>query len=395
MSELSRHWPLDPGIDFLNHGSFGACPSVVLEAQRQIVQRLEREPVSFMLRELEPALDSARAALAELVGADADDLAFVTNATTGVNTVLRSLSLSPGDELLTTDHVYNACHNALAFVAEQARAKLVVAKVPFPLTSPDEVVEAVMGAVTARTRLALLDHVTSPTGLIFPVETLVTELDRRGVDTLLDGAHAPGMVTLDLNALGAAYYTANCHKWLCAPKGAAFLHVRRDRQALVRPLVISHGATAPRPDRSRFRQELDWVGTDDPSAYLAVPDAIRFLRGLVPGGLPGLQQRNHSLAMEARDVLCRALGSEAPAPDSMLGAMATVPLPDELIPGISASGLEPLQELLFREHGIEVPVFTWPFMQRRWLRIAAQAYNELGQYERLAQVLTSLRRAPS
>lgn len=391
MVELSGHWQLDSGIDFLNHGSFGACPSVVLEAQQRVRERLEREPVSFMLRELEPALDAARAALAQLVGADADDLAFVTNATTGVNTVLRSLSFAAGDELLTTDHVYNACNNALAFVAEQARAKVVVAKVPFPLRSAQQVVDAVLAAVTPRTRLALIDHVTSPTALIFPVATLVAELEQRGVDTLIDGAHAPGMVPLELNALGAAYYTANCHKWLCAPKGAAFLHVRRDRQQQVRPLVISHGATAPRPDRSRFRQELDWVGTDDPSAYLTVPDAIRFLQQLLPGGLEALLAHNHALALQARGVLCTALGIEPPAPDEMLGSMVTLPLPADLVPAAAAAGMDPLQELLFRQHGVEVPVFVWPSSERRWLRFTAQAYNQLGQYQRLARLLLDAR----
>lgn len=385
---LAHHWQLDPSVTFLNHGSFGACPSVVLAAQARVRERLEREPVTFMIRELEGLLAEAREALARLVGAAPDDLAFVPNATTGVNTVLRSLPLAPDDELLTTDHGYAACHNALSFAAERSGARVVVAPVPFPLASPDEVVAAVLSHVTARTRLLLIDHVTSPTALIFPVERLVAELARRGVDTLVDGAHAPGMLPLQLDALGAAYYTANCHKWLCAPKGSAFLHVRRDRQSAVRPLVISHGHSSTRRDVSRFRLEHDWTGTVDPSAFLVVPEAIRFLEQLVPGGLPALQAQNHALVMEARALLAAALGISPPAPEEMLGSMVTLPLP----PGPSPTEpgqLEPLQDALFEQHRLELPVFRWQ-APRRWLRVTAHAYNAASQYQKLAEALPAL-----
>ncbi len=387
-SPFARHWRLDPDVTFLNHGSFGACPAVVLEAQARIRERMEREPVRFMIRDLEGLLAEARSALAELVGAQPDDLAFVPNATTGVNTVLRSLRLSAGDELLTTDHGYAACHNALVFEAERSGARVVVAAVPFPLASPEEVVESVLSRVTARTRLLLIDHVTSPTALIFPVERLVAALAARGVDTLVDGAHAAGMLPLALDALGAAYYTANCHKWLCAPKGSAFLHVRRDRQRDLRPLTISHGASSTRRDASRFRVEHDWTGTVDPSAYLAVPEAIRFVQALLPGGLPALRAHNHALIVEARSVLARVLGVEPPAPTSMLGSMVTLPLP--LSPPPPEPGqLEPLQDALFFEHRLELPVFRWQG-PRRWLRVTAQAYNVPADYERLATALSAM-----
>jgi isopenicillin-N epimerase len=386
-------WPLDPHVTFLNHGSYGACPRAVLDVQARFRERLEGEPVRFLSRELEGLLDGARAALGAFVGAEPDDLAFVPNATTGVNTVLRGLELAPGDELLTTDHAYNACRNAVDAVAARAGARVVVAPVPFPLGGPEQVTEAVLARTGPRTRLALVDHVTSPTGLVLPTERLVRELAARGVDALVDGAHAPGMVPLDLRALGAAYYAGNCHKWLCAPKGAGFLHVRRDRQAGVRPLVISHGANSPRRDRSRFRLEFDWTGTADPTAYLAVPEAIRYLGSLLPGGWPALMAHNRATALAGRDRLCATLGVPAPAPDAMIGSLAAVSLPPGLPPAPDGTERDPLHTVLLERFGIEAPVFTWPALGARILRVSAQLYNTPADYERLADALTELRDA--
>ncbi|MCC6556754.1 MAG: aminotransferase class V-fold PLP-dependent enzyme [Polyangiaceae bacterium] len=384
-------WSLDPAVSFLNHGSFGACPLPVLEAQTRLRARMEREPVRFFVRELESLIDAARAALGAFVGADPDDLAFVPNATAGVNTVLRSLPLGSGDELLTTDHEYNACRNALEFAASRAGARVVVATVPFPIGSPDAVFEALLERVTARTRLALVDHVTSQTGLVFPIERIVAELGQRGIDVIVDGAHAPGMLPLDVRAIGAAYYTGNCHKWVCAPKGAAFLHVRRDRQHGIRPLSISHGASSPRADRSRFLLELDWTGTHDPSAYLCIPDALRFMGSLLPGGWPALMAHNRATALAARALLCEALGRAAPAPASMIGALAAVPLPDgDGAAQPSPLYLDPLQDALMDGWGVEVPVIPWPAPPRRQIRISAQIYNDRADYARLAGALAEL-----
>jgi len=389
-SPFRVHWGLDPAVTFLNHGSYGAAPRAVLAAQDEFRRRLESEPVRFMQRELEPLLDHARGCLGELVRADPDDIAFVPNATTGVNTVLESLVLERGDELLTTDHVYNACANALQRVAARFGARVVIAQVPFPLASPDEAFDAVKQAVTPRTKFALLDHVTSPTGLIFPVERLCAVLEGRGIPTLIDGAHALGMLPLDLTALGASYYTANAHKWLCTPKGAAFLYVRRDRQAELRPLVVSHGANSPRTDRSRFRLEFDWTGTQDPSAWLVIPAAIQFLSGLLPGGITALMERNHTLALAGRDRLCKTLGVPAPAPDGMLGTLASIPLPTPFSGAPTKGAFDPVHDALF-QRGFEVPVMPWPEPGKRILRIACAAHNDLGQVQRLASALLELR----
>jgi len=242
--------------------------------------------------------------------------------------------------------------------------------------------------VTPRTRLALLDHVTSPTGLVFPIEMLVRALSDRGVDALVDGAHAPGMLPLDLGRIGAAYYTGNCHKWLCTPKGSGFLNVRRDRQDGVLPLAVSHGFNSARTDRSRFRLLFDWGGTDDPTPFLCIPEAIRFLGSLLPGGWPALMQRNRDLALAGRAVLCRTLGIPQPAPDEMIGSLAAVPLPDSEGPPPDAGSMhDRLQRTLYDRYRVEVPIFVFPRPPRRLVRISAQLYNSRGQIELLARAL--------
>jgi isopenicillin-N epimerase len=388
---IRQHWLLDPSVVFLNHGSFGACPIPVLRYQAELRQRMERQPVQFFVRDLEGLLDEAREALGAFLGAPAHDLAWIPNATTAVNAVLRSLSFAPGDELLTTDHEYNACRNVLDLVARRAGARVVVANLPFPVTGPDQVLQAVMDRVTERTRIALIDHVTSQTGLVLPIEALVRELRTRGVETLVDGAHAPGMLPLNVAAIGAAWYTGNCHKWICAPKGAAFLYTRPDMQEQTRPIVISHGANSTRTDRSRYLIEFDWVGTDDPTAVLSVPEAIRFMGQLMPGGWPAIRETNRQLVLRGRDVLCTALGIAPPCPDEMIGSLASLPLPDgDGRPGTSPLYADPLQDLLLQQFHIEVPVIPWPKPPKRLIRLSAQVYNGDGDYEQLGHALRTL-----
>ena len=388
----SNLWLLDPEIVFLNHGSFGSCPRTVLEHQRVLRDRMEARPIQFLARDLEGLLDEAREALAPFLGAQTDDVVFVPNATAGVNTILRSLSFQPGDELLVTNHEYNACRNALEYVAERWRAKVVVASVPFPIESGARAVEGILSSVTPRTRLALVDHVTSQTGMVMPIGAIVKGLAALGVDTLVDGAHAPGMMPLNLDALGAAYYTGNCHKWLCAPKAAGFLHVRRDLQKSIHPLSISHGHTSPRSDRSKFQIEFAWTGTNDPTPALCVPEASRCIGSMLPGGWPAVMARNRALALAGRKVLCDALNIPVPCPDDCVGSLASVPIPAS--PGnvkpIQPLYLDPLQDRLRGQFNIEVPVIPWPAHPQRLVRISAQLYNSLPQIELLATALTKL-----
>jgi isopenicillin-N epimerase len=383
-------WRLDPEVINLNAGGLGSCPTPVLEAQARWREQMERRPHEFLLRELEGHMLKVREALGRFVGSDPDHLAMVPNATAGVNAVLRSLDFRPGDELLTTSHEYNGCLNALDYVASRAGATIVRAPIPFPIEDPEQVTAAVLAGVTKRTRLAMISHITSATALVFPIEEIVSELNQMGVDVLIDGAHAPGLVDLELDWLGAAYYSGNCHKWLCGPKGTGFLHVRKDKQPLIHPLVIGFRANDPRTDISQFRKEFDWPGVYDPTGFLSIPDALDFLEDLAPGGLRGLAARNRGLALEARDRLCPIFEIEPPAPDSMLTAMVALPL-DHLIP---EPDRRPQLGIQLRErYRIEVPILRWrprPNTESGVIRISCQAFNDRSDIEALAHGMTEL-----
>ncbi|HBL19193.1 MAG: penicillin epimerase [Elusimicrobia bacterium GWA2_69_24] len=393
-----RHlWSLAPETAPLNHGSFGACPRAVLDEQRHLRGLLEANPQRFFSRELLPLLDAARRRLAAFVGADPEGLVFVRNATEGVNAVLRSLRLRAADEILVTDHGYESCAVAAAAVAQRAGGRVVTARLPFPPADEGEVCRAVLGSVTPRTRLAILDHVTSPTALILPVRRLAAELESRGVEVLIDGAHAPGMLPLDLDGIGTSYYTGNCHKWLCAPKGSAFLQVRADRRAGILPAVSTHSANWPVGARTRFHNLFDWPGTHDPTAHLCVPFAIDYLGSLVPGGWDEIMRGNRAKVLLARDRLRAALPATEEAPDAFIGSMVSFLFKQPPAGFPPATGLaHPLQDLLSDRYGIEVPVMRWQGGRKVLLRVSAQLYNEPGDYERLAAALGEIfdRRGP-
>lgn len=383
-----RLWNLRPGVAFLNHGSFGACPNAILALQSRFRQEMEAEPVQFLWRRFEERLQPSRVRLAQFVGAGASDLVFVNNATAAVNAVLRSVKLRRGDQILTTNLDYNACRNVLLHRAAECGGRVVVAEVPFPVRSCDDVLEAVLGAVTKRTRLAFLDHVTSGTGLILPIDRLVRELERKGIDTFVDGAHAPGMLSLDLKQLRPAWYTGNLHKWVCAPKGAAFLWVREDKQGDMQPASISHGNNTPRNGYSAFQDRFDWTGTFDPSPWFCVGPAIDWMEQLIPGGWSRVQRLNHQKVIAARRLLCDALRLDPPAPESMLGSMATLPLPTRLQGRPRHGKIDPEQLRLYDDFRIEVPFVR--VNATRYFRISAHVYNTRRDYQRLAEALAVL-----
>ena len=382
-------WRFAPGLIYLTHGTYGACPVPVLAAQRALMDELEASPIQFHYREYEARLDAAREAVAAFIHADPEGIAVVPNATTGVSTVLRSLRFRPGDELLTTDHEYNAVLNAIQVAADEAKGRVVRAEIRLPIRHPEEVVEAILGAVTPRTRVAVVSHVTSPTGLVFPIETIVRELDRLGVDTIVDAAHAPGNVPVDVAGLGAAYWTANGHKWLCGPKVSGVLHVREDRRSRIQPLVTSHGRNDPRPERPEYWKQFDWQGTWDPTPFMALPLAISVVGGLDRDGWPGLMAANRASALAARDRLQAALGVEPLAPSTMIGSMAAVRLPSVR----TDEAAQALMRSLYDEDHIEAALPSWPVPAAREavsdpprqvvVRISAQRYNEPSDIEAL------------
>jgi len=385
-SEYACYWPLDPDTVYLNHGSFGACPWYVLEKQSEYRRMLEVQPVRFLIREMEERFDGSRRKVAAFLNASADDVVFVSNATAAVNTVFRSLVFHPGDEILITNHIYGACRRLMEFICDRSGAKLVEAYYNFPILSPDLIIEAVIDKVTPRTRIALIDHISSPTAIIHPVERIVEELTRRGIDTMIDGAHSLGSIPLDLEKIGAAYYTANCHKWLCSPISAAILHVRADKQKQIVPLVVSHAGHEAEP----FPERFFWPGTTDPSAAICAGDALDYLSGMIPGGWPAIMEHNHLMCLRGRDIICQSLAMDPPAPSEILASMATfpIPLPPEIkIPDYK--GTEPLQDYLFREYNIELPVFYWGSPPRRFARISAQLYNSLEQYAFFSEKLSA------
>ena len=346
---------------------------MVLAAQREWQQRLEAQPGRFMRAVLPGALRHAADRLGAFIGADGKDIAFVENATTGCNAVLRSLRLAPDDEVVVLSHGYGAVRNTVRFVCERAGARLVEATVPFPHPDADAIVANIAATLTRRTRLAVVDHITSASALVLPLRRIVETCHAAGVPVLVDGAHGPAQVPLDMRALGADWYAGNCHKWLCAPKGSAFLYARPDRQADLHPATISHGLG------KGYLEEFDWTGTRDPSAWLATGVAIDFHVRL---GGEAMMARNIELAAEATVILSRRLNTEPGAGDDLTGSMGVVRLP---LAGSATT--ERSSELRARllEAGTDAP--THVQAGAIWLRISAAAYNDIEDYERLAEIV--------
>jgi isopenicillin-N epimerase len=387
---LRQQFLLRPDVIFLNHGSFGACPRPVFAAYQAWQLELERQPVEFLGRRFINLMRYAREVLAAYVGAAADELVYVPNATTGLNIVARSLPLQPGDEVLATDHEYGALDRTWRFVCARRGARYINQPLPLPLESAEQMVETLWSAVNERTRVLFVSHITSPTALILPVAELVQRARQAGILTVIDGAHAPGQIPLDLTALGADFYSGNCHKWLCAPKGSAFLYARKEMQHLVEPLVVSWGWN-DRPDRfgkpvRSFVDEQEWQGTRDIAAYLSVPAAIEFQ---AEHDWPRVRAQCHELLRETRQRMAElgratkvATTSRAICPDSpeWYAQMASFPLPP--------CDAEALQRRLYEEYRVEVPIIEWK--GRQLVRVSIQGYNTFGDAETLLGALEAL-----
>jgi isopenicillin-N epimerase len=363
---------MDPAVAYLNHGSFGATPRCVLAEQQALRDALERNPVEFLVDVLPELLGGVRAKVAAFLNADEDGLVFVDNATTGMQTVIAQARLAPGDEVLATDHCYPAVLAQLRHATDTTGGLLRIAPVPLPPGGRATVAEAVVSRLSPRTRLLVIDHVASCSGLVFPVEEIVAECRRRGVPVLVDGAHATGMLPVDLDRLGADFWVGNLHKWVCAPKASAVLHVAPQWRETLRPLVASHGIS------DGLQPSFDWTGTRDPTALLAVPEALDFF-GRV--GWQAVREHNNDLARRGAELVARSIGTSPPETDELAAAMRLVPLPEAL----TEAGARALERHLLADHRVVVPVMNhggW-----RWLRLSAQLYNTMSDYERLAEAL--------
>ena len=361
-AEMKELWPLRSDMIFLNHGSYGAAPTAVLDVQSDWRRQLEAQPCQFINNIAPREIRAAAGSLARFLGAQGDDLAFVENTTAGINAVLRSFPLCEGDEIVVSDHIYNAVRNTLNFVLETTGARLVVARLGLPIPGDDAIFEAIVGAVTGSTRLIVVDHVASVSAVKFPIARIAAAARARGILVLVDGAHAPGMLDLDVPALCVDWYVGNCHKWLCAPKGAAFLWANKDRQKSLHPTVISHDLG------KGFTHEFDKVGTRDASAWLAVPTAIAFHEEL---GGAALRRRGHEVAVAAARALSTRWGTETGAPDALFGTMATVRIPTDL--AVDRPTAERLKAWLWAEHRAEIHIM--PFDGSYWLRLSVAPYN--------------------
>jgi isopenicillin-N epimerase len=370
---LKREWPLDPAVTYLNHGGYGVAPHRVLRAQAEWRARIEANPTRFMRRELEGAQHQATSRLAAFLGASGDDLVFVDNATAGVNAVLRSLDLGPGDEILITGLAYGAVAKASRYVAARSGARLREVPISLPLSDTGAVLEAVAAALSPRVRLAVFDHIASMSALKLPVAELTLLAKKAGARVLVDGAHAPGQIALDVLAIGADWYVGNCHKWLMAPRGAGFLWASPESQSLIHPLAISHGLG------QGFHAEFDWTGTRDVTSFLCIPDGIDFHAAL---GGAALMARNAALAAEAAQFLVGRWGTRTLGPAAFFAAMVAVQLPLADAPTIENAIA--LERRLSDEHHIEAAIMAQA--DGFWVRLAAQAYNEMADYERLAAV---------
>ena len=372
LPEIASQFLLRDDIVFLNHGSFGACPRPVFEEYQRWQRELESDPVDFLGRRAQGLMLESRKELAAYLNTPVEQLVFVPNATHGINIVARSLQLEPGDEILTTNHEYGAVNNTWRFNCEKKGVKYINHPIPLPMTTHEEFVDRLWEGVTPRTKVITFSHITSPTALIFPAELICQRAKAEGILTVIDGAHAPGQIDIDLTAMGVDYYTGNCHKWLNSPKGAAFLYAAPGREDALEPLVVSHGWSRPHEEKSRYHDLFDWTGTMDPSAYISVGAAVRFLR---ENDWPSVRAACHELARQTRDRINEMTGLEPVCPDSpeWFSQMFVARLPK--------TTHEKLCEVLWPEFKIEVPLPLWN--DEPLIRVSVQAYNTPEHMQRL------------
>ncbi len=386
---MRENFLIQPDVVFLNHGSFGACPLPVFEVYQGWQRELESQPVEFMGRRSDKLLDEARVPLAEYLHCHPDDVVYVPNATVGMNTVARSIPLQAGDEILGTDHEYGAVDLLWNFICEKTGATYIRQPIPLPMTSAEDFVERLWSAVTPRTRVISISHLTSPTALIFPIAEIIKRAREAGIYTLIDGAHAPGQLPLNLTELDPDFYTGNCHKWMCAPKGAGFLYVRRDLHAMIDPLVVSWGyqpltgqavggGLVLSSATTRLVQQNQYQATRDISAYLSVPAAIDFQNH---HNWDAQRARCHEMAMATRQRIADLTGLPIVAPEARIGQMFIAPLPETIDPFV-------FKQRLYDEFMVEAPIVVWN--NKPYIRVSFQGYNTQADADKLITALQAL-----
>ncbi|PIE51654.1 aminotransferase [Candidatus Fermentibacteria bacterium] len=387
-SALSENWCLDRDIVFLNHGSFGACPAEALVYREKLLRSAEKNPMEFLLEHHQPLLEKTIMELETFTGAQSGSVVMVENATTAVNTILENMDIDSSDTVLVTDQEYFSSANALETLAEHRGFNVKVVEMPWPVKSEKQILERFQSAIDSSVRYALVDHVISSTGMVMPLESIITLLKQHGIETMVDGAHGPGQLPLALEEMGCVAYAGNCHKWLCSPRSSAMLYVRPDFQRNFKPLVISHLPRRIASDLSDYQIMFRWNGTPDPTPELTIPFTMKLMASMDENGWSGVMERNRNLAIKASEMICSSLGVEHPYPSAMVGSMAAVPLPG-YSPDLSSefNWIDPLQRKLREEFGIVVPVTSTGFGSDRLVRLSAQLYNSFSQYEWLADAL--------
>ncbi len=385
-SNKIHHWLLDRNTVYLNHGSFGACPAKVLEKQTFFREQLEKQPMKFLLYDLPDLLENAKQLLAKFTGCNSHDMVFVKNATEGVNTVLNSLYWGESDRVLITNQIYPACRNAVYYHSHRFGYQVDEVILPYPFAHEDEVIRPVLKAIKPDTRLVILDHIASPTGFVYPVKKISQAISDTQTEILVDGAHAPGAIPLNIEELGVHFYTGNCHKWMCSPKGAAFLWAHPEFQFNLVPLNFS----MINVKGNEFQDRFYWTGTYDPTPFLCIPEAIETLQEISETDYSDIINHNNELNQRAAQLICEEINIPLPCPAHMLACMTSFPLPD-LSNSIAPGEPDPLQQQLANEYQIEVPVFRLPDSGQRLLRFSCHLYNSLEQYEYLADALKRIK----
>jgi isopenicillin-N epimerase len=387
---LFNKWSLNPNIVHLNHGSFGGTPQFIIDKQKGYIDQLESEPVDFSVRRWYPIYYENKKAIADFIGTSEHNIYLVPNTTIGINHILHNQK-DTNKQWLTTNHAYGACVHAFHKIGEARDNEIIKVQIPYPLYSEEEILEQIENNLSPKTSLALIDYITSATAIIFPIKKIIDLLHSKGVKVIVDAAHAPGMVDFNLDELDADYFVANCHKWICSPKGSAFVYVNPKLQKDYKPVYYSFYNDWNADEAAHWSNQFIWEGTKDYSAYLCIKDALEYLPSLIEGDWNDIKKHNRNLAIQGAKIIANKLGVELPVPESMLGSIVNIPLWDDKIPQKFFNYYTEVKNILYDQYKIEVPCILFPQAPKQYVRVSAQLYNSIEEYEYLGDCLLKIR----